>query len=469
MSPLETMRARLTELRTESQALYDQRGALIDKATIDKRGLTEDELKSYDNLTAQRKAKEADIGPVEERVAELEAEEKRSNAAAGARVETGDTGEQRTGGAHVTDPPVYIKGGLNGRSWWQDLARAKLFGDDPSIDRLRRNTLMEQETRALGNTGAVGGSGGEFAPPSWLVDEWIALVRAGRVTANLFNQHPIPDGVSSINLPKVATGTTVALQSTQNTALSQTDMTTTSIQTGFATLGGKQVVSQQLLDQAALNFDQVINGDLAGAYAAQVGLQVFTGAGTGSGTGAVVNGLSNATIGSTVTWTQASPTVVGFYGQAAKLLSAFETARFAAPTAWLMHPRRWYWLVSQVDSQNRPLVVPQGNAFNPMATLDNLPPQGIAGMFLGLPVYIDPNIPTNLGAGTNQDVVYLLKQDDLWFFESAPRAEVFRETYADSVGVLFRLYAYVGTMLNRYTTSLGLLTGTGLVTPTWAS
>jgi hypothetical protein len=76
-------------------------------------------------------------------------------------------------------------------------------------------------------------------------------------------------------------------------------------------------------------------------------------------------------------------------------------------------------------------------------------------------------VPTNQGAGTNQDSVYLLKTDDLLLLESGPRAESFRETYADSVGVLFRLYAYVGTVLNRHSESLAVMTGTGLIAPTF--
>jgi hypothetical protein len=65
--------------------------------------------------------------------------------------------------------------------------------------------------------------------------------------------------------------------------------------------------------------------------------------------------------------------------------------------------------------------------------------------------------------------VYLLKADDLVLLESGPQAEVFREPYADSLGVLFRLYAYVGTILNRHPESIGVLSGTGLITPTFAS
>lgn len=456
MDPIQVLSTRRDELQTELDKL-------LETPTAENRSFTEDEDTKF-------KALADEIRSVDDRIVELRDLKKRQDDAAEARRLAGDTGEQR---AKVVEPDMY-RNPMEGRgtnSYFRDLARANVFGDSEARDRLHRNAQhVQQEQRALGNTGAVGGSGGEFAPPGWVVSEWINLIRAGRVTADLFRHEDVPAGVSSLNYPKVSGGTTTAIQSTQNTALSQTDMTTTYVQTGFATIGGKQVASQQLLDQTAINFDRVIMSDLAADYSLRVGTQIYLGTGTGSGTTAVVNGLGAATIGSTQTWTQASPTAAGFYGQAGALLSKFLGARLAPPTCWVMAPRRWYWLASATDSAGRPLVVPNGNAFNPMATQsDATAPNGMVGTFHGLPVYIDPVVPVNLGAGTNQDNVYLLKTDDLVLFESTPQAEVFRETYADSVGVLFRMYGYVGTILNRHTESIGVISGTGLVTPTFAS
>lgn len=463
------MRERIAGLVAQRDALHDEQAAIL--ATAETRAdkkLTDDEQKTYDEKRKAKKDLDDEIRDCETRYNELLDEEQRDERAAEARRKYADPDAATR--AKVNEPDIYERG--NGQSYFRDLGNAVMRQDMAAIDRLRRHSQHLVESRALGNTGAAGGSGGEFAPPQWLVADWVNLIRPGRVTADLFTHETVPQGYSSINYPKILTGTTTAVQSTQNSALSQTDLTTGSVQTGFATIGGKQVVSQQLLDQSAINFDQVILRDLAADYAQRVGSQIFLGTGTGSGTGAVVNGLGAATIGTTQTWTQASPTAAGFYGQAGALLSAFITARIAPPTCWVMSPRRWYWLASAADSTGRPLVVPVGVAYNPIATQpENLAtvPQGLVGYFHGLPVYIDPNNPVNLGAGTNQDNVYLLKTDDLVLFESEPQAEAFRETYADTVGVLFRMYAYVGTILNRHTQSIGVITGTGLVTPTFAS
>lgn len=450
MSALQIM----TERRAAKKVELD---ALLAAPTDEKRDLTTDEDEKFTKLVAEIRAQD-------ERISELADEAKRSASAADALKGFTAPADKPKGGAEVTDAPVYAQGNVQ-RSFFKDAYLANVRQDADSAERLRRHAAQhDAEQRALGNTNTTGGSGGEFAPPEWLVANYIRLARAGRVTADLYTHSDVPTGVSSINLPKVLTGTTVAPQTTQNTALSQTDLTTGFVSTGFSTIGGKQLVSQQLLDQSAINFDQVITQDLAAAYAQQIGAQVLNGAGTGANNNAVINGLNNVTVANTLALT--TITAATFYSKSAGLLAGFASARFAQPTCWLMHPRRWYWLTSQFDSAGRPLVVPDGQAYNPIAAKDD--PQAVAGragVFQGLPVYIDPNMGTAFGTGTNEDRVYLLKQDDLWLFESPVRAEVFRETYADSVGVLFRMFAYCGTILNRYPASVASLTG--LTAPTF--
>jgi HK97 family phage major capsid protein len=463
------------------QELIEQRAALkarleaLHKNAVNEAGearsLNTEESAEFDTGIAELRSRD-------ERINELQVAEKREAAAAAHRVEIGE--KIPTSSTKVTDPAVYARSNI-GQSFFRDLYTSRMTGDSAAGERLERHRRMVgDEQRALGNTNTTGGSGGELAPPTWLVEDFVALVRPGRATAQLYKQMPVPAGTASINIPKILTGTTVALQSTQNTALSQTDLTTGSVGTGFSTIGGKQIVSQQLLDQSAIPFDRVVTEDLAAAWSLNFGTQVVSGAGTGANNNSVVNGLANAAVlaGNQTVWTQATPTAAGFYGRCANMVSQFATTRYAEPNVWLMHPRRWYWLLAQSDTAGRPLVVPDAQlasntvqAFNPIAVNSGSPVQvvGAVGMFLGLPVVIDPLLPTNLGAGTNQDEVFLLKSDDLWLYESAPVADVFRGPYADSMGVLFRLYSYVGVILNRQSASIATLNGTGLVTPVFPS
>lgn len=456
----EIMRQRRDAMRAELDALVVTAEARDDKS------FTEDESALFD-------AKLAEIRQADERIDELEAREAAEARAAEARkvaAEAAPVEERRVGGAQVTDAPLYAKG--SGQSFFRDMGYRSLqgAGAHEAMERLvRHNRQQADEQRALGNTNAAGGSGGEFAPPAWLVDEYIQLVRPGRVTTELYNHNPVPVGVSSISIPKITAGTSIGLQTTQNTALSQTDLTTSYVSTGFATLGGTQVVSQQILDQTALDFDRVILKDLASEYAKQVGLQTLNGTGTGAGTNSVVNGLLTATLpgSNVVAWTEATPSPKGMFGAVAQAISAVETTRLMPPTAIVMHPRRYWWLASKSDSQGRPLLVPSQQAVNAIGVGGPNPSApGFKGFeLLGLPVYVDPNLPTNLGAGTNQDQIVIAKFDDLEWFESDLRVESFREPFASSVGVLFRAYSYCGAIVNRHLESIATITGTGAVTP----
>ena len=303
-------------------------------------------------------------------------------------------------------------------------------------------------------------------PPAYLLEDWVRLARPGRVTADLFHKQPLPPNVSSVQLPKVSTGTTTAPQTTQNTALSQTDLTTAFLSSGITTIAGKQVVSQQLIDQSGIPFDKVVMEDLASDYARQIGIQVLI----GTGAGGQLRGYLTPASTNVVTWTQAAPTAAGFYGQLAKLQGQIAATRLAPADVIVLSARRWAWLASYTDSTGRPLVVPTAGGFNSMATPDGAyASAGHVGTLLGLDVVVDPNIPVNLGAGTNQDVVLMFKRDDIWMWEADLRADIQTAPYADSLGLLFRCWNYSALIPDRYLASLGQLQGTGLVTPVFAS
>jgi hypothetical protein len=104
-----------------------------------------------------------------------------------------------------------------------------------------------------------------------------------------------------------------------------------------------------------------------------------------------------------------------------------------------------------------------------MAANSNTLAAGHVGSVLGMDVYTDPNISTTTGAGSNQDTVLMFKRDDIWLWESDFRAETMREPYAESLGVLVRLWNYSALIPDRYLASLGQIVGTGLVSPTFAS
>jgi HK97 family phage major capsid protein len=384
----------------------------------------------------------------------------------------GDTGNTSASDPrfYTNDADVYHDPHLNPRSpsFFADVRNSKL-GDWDAADRLRRNTQargMETRTGDMASSSAT--AGGSFAPPLWLVSEFATFARPGRVTADLFQHETLPPGVSSINLPKVSGGATTGVQATQNSALSDTAMTTTSVSSGISLIGGKQIVSLQLLQQSGIPFDRVILGDLAASYAQQLDLGVLA----GSGASGQLRGLNNAASAGSTIYTTTSPSLTSttsansFYNRVVAAATGIHTTRYLPATAVVMHPNRWAWCLEALDTTLRPLIITDGSSLNAAGTSTGIVAQGAAGNIV-LPVYLDANVTTTVGAGsaTNQDVCYVLRAPDMTLWESDIQVQSFDQTYADNASVLFRCLAYGALIVDKWAGSVNIISGTGLVAP----
>lgn len=415
-------------------------------------------------IVAQRATVDAEIEALRKRVEELEAEKRSDDAIQGllSQIPPAAPASPGTARGQVTERenPVYRKGDTE-VSYFRDLFTSRHSGDQAAQQRM----VASQETRAVSSTA---GSGGEMAPPLWLINDFVALARAARVTADQIPTEVLPGGVSSINIPKITAGSTVGVTQTQNTTITEGSVTTTSVSSGISEITGKQTVAIALLRQSGISLDSIIIGDLAAAYATKLDTQVISGANANG----EMRGLITA--GTTITYTSAAPAVVSttaansFY---LKLLGAqvgVSGTRFMPADKIIMHPRRWAWVLAALDSSNRPLVVPNGPAFNQVAESATVPvAEGFGGSILGLPVWLDPNIPTNLGVATNQDVVFVLRTADLRLYESAVETASFDATYADQNSILYRVLGFAAFIPHRHQASVQVVSGTGLVAPTF--
>ena len=94
----------------------------------------------------------------------------------------------------------------------------------------------------------------------------------------------------------------------------------------------------------------------------------------------------------------------------------------------------------------------------------------VVGTLHGLPVVTDANIPTGLGAGTNEDRIIVARAEDLLLWEEgdgAPSRLRFEETTGGSLTVKLVVYGYSAFTGGRYPSALSVISGTGLVTPTF--
>lgn len=434
---------RVAEQRAEVQSKID---ALISAADSEARNtFTEEETNTFNALISERDGLDAQHTA-------LVAEEAR-------KAKISDAPATRSASVQVvSEPTTYRKGDTTSPSYFRDLASVSMNRGD--VDGARsRLTRSNEETRAINTTDT---SGGEFVPPAWMVSDYVNLARAGRVTADLFTKQALPTGTDSINLPKITTGASTAEQTSQNSSVSNTDLVTTSVVGNVATIAGQQVVSVQLVEQSPVNLDGIILADLAADYATRLDTFCLSNNATGK------KGILNVSSTSASTYTDASPTAPEAFAKIADVVQQIASNRYLPADAIVMHPRRWGFFLASLDGQNRPLIVPNSSGpFNAMGTADNVAGEGSVGTLLGLPVYLDANVPTNTGAGTNQDTIIVGRFSDLVLFEGQQRAEAFTQTKADTLGILFRLYNYAAIVTERFPKSIGLVTGTGLVTPTF--
>jgi HK97 family phage major capsid protein len=149
------------------------------------------------------------------------------------------------------------------------------------------------------------------------------------------------------------------------------------------TIAGQQDISQQSVDLSPFPVDQIVFADLNGAYQAELDRQILRGSGTNE-----LLGLNQVASINTVTYTDASPTAAELYPKFGDAMQQIHSNRFAPAQLVSMHPRRWAWISTAVDSTGRPLGIPAGSAaFNPMATFGDIAAQGIVGYLSnGLPV-----------------------------------------------------------------------------------
>lgn len=457
---LKRLLTKQTEARKIREDLVTKREAITQHAEDEGRDdLLDAEDTEFRGITEEIATLDGEIGKRDERITELNDEDKRSGESARA-LRRAELANERV--SVTSEARTYEKG--NGRSYLQDLARAQILQDGEARVRLERHAeevRTEPEYRDLTRTD---GSGGYFVPPLWLMSDYEALARAGRPTANLVQSHELPPGTDSINVPIISTGTTTAVQTGDNQSVSETDLADTSVSAGVKTIAGQQDVAIQALEQSPVSFDQIIFADLIADYATKVDLQVLS----GSNSAGQVKGITGATGINTTTYTDTTPTVAELYSKLADATQKIHTGRFLAPNVIVMHPRRWAWMLAATDSTGRPLVVPSAQGpQNAIGSFGGVLSEQVVGTVQGLPVVTDPSIAITGGTGTNEDYILVMRSSDSHLYEGAIRTRVLPEVGSGNLTVRLQVYGYIAFTAERQPKSITLVTGSGLSTPSF--
>lgn len=342
---------------------------------------------------------------------------------------------------------------------------SRTFGDVEAAQRLARHAQEERtergssiETRAIG-TSALGA----IVVPQYLVDLYAPALRAGRPVADIANRMALPNEGMTVEIPRITTGTSAAVQATQNSGVSETDMDETTLSVPVVTIAGQQTVSLQGISRGR-GTEQIIVRDLVSAYNTALDSQILN----GSGSSGQHRGIRNVSGIVSVSYTDASPTAAEAYPKLFDLVQQIQTGAFRGITHFVMHPRRWAFFAAAVGSNSPILQI----ATNPEGTAGQfgVPSYGgVVGNILGIPVVLDANVPVNLGSGTNEDVILGVSADELHLWEDAAAPLLVRaeQTSAASLGVLLVVFGFSAFTAGRVPGAHGTVGGTGCATPSF--
>lgn len=454
MNFLDQLRARLNDIVAERNAAKAELDSVLSVPTAENRDLNSDEAAAFEAAKAKVTDADARYDATKARITELEAIEDRQNAEAAARptLPAGESvvrSEERT---YRPDREV---------SFICDLFASQMrTGDHRGADERLERHRVETEARAI-TSSAVGG----LIPPQYLLDQFAPVARAGRPFLNSLNALPLPpDGLTFV-VPRGTTGATAAMTS-EGAAFNDTTYAETDLSASVKLVTGAIDISRTMFMRGGSLVDQVLFPDIIAA--SEVALNASAIAGNGSGANHL--GILSVAGVNAVTYTDASPTVGEVWPKVSDAVQRINSIRYMPATTVWMHPRRWGWITSALDSTGRPLfnfTIGGGGGNLPAIAVGEAATYGqVVGTLQGLPVISDATIPTNLGAGTNEDTIIIARNPDLLYWEDSLMQFTFEQQPSTAPGQV-RLAAGRFSLFipGRYPGSISTIGGTGLVTP----
>jgi hypothetical protein len=362
---------------------------------------------------------------------------------------------------------TYHKGNTRkGGPFIRDVLKQFLYRDIESEQRLIRHMQEERVDRGqylerAAGTGAFAG----LTVPQYLTDMYAPAVAALRPFADQCNHHDLPVDGMTVNISQITTATSAALQATENSAVSETNIDDTLLTENVQTAAGQQTLSRQAIDRGT-GVEEIVMDDLFRRYATVLDSTLINQATTGLDA-----------VAASQTYTDASPTGPKIYSQMVGAAATVEGTLlgWAQPDMVVMAPRRWYKLLSAV-SATWPMVFGANNPVPVQATAANAGlgyAQGIRGTLAnGMRVCVDANMSVICSGaaltGGAQDHVIVVPSQEMHLWED-PAAPVFiraEQPAAGTLGVLLVLYGYFAYCFRRFPSGATVkVNGTGLTTP----
>ncbi len=171
-----------------------------------------------------------------------------------------------------SEPVTYHERGDH--SFFADLVAAQSRNDIAARKRLERHMEESAVEHRDGTTANMSG----LTPPAYLIDAAVLKAQAGRPTANAVRNLPLTDSGMTVNLSRVTTSSSAAVQQ-ENGAVSETTVDDTLMTANVVTIAGMQDFSAQALARG-IGVDQLLIEDLSMSYATALDDNIINGDGT---------------------------------------------------------------------------------------------------------------------------------------------------------------------------------------------
>ena len=350
-----------------------------------------------------------------------------------------------------------------GNKFLTDVGKSYL-GNPESQARLARHMQEMRVDNGMEYRGAGDANTSDFPGllvPPYLVDRMLGVPSNGRVLADHMTHVDLsPEGME-IELPVGNTATLAAIQSPELTAVTGSQYDTVMKTIPVRTAEAWQLVSRQAIERGRV-VESVLLADLRDQMDALIDNTC----------------LNTATVGLSAVafrteFDDAGPTAAKLYPYLLKGLS--KTASIArnkmGEVFGIAHPRRLYWLQSEMTSTWPLIAQPGVPAMASGVANDGVNYQNSVKLPNGTYIYGDYNCVTaaldGADVGGTEDVIYVVSKNQALLFEAPGRQVMIRAEApaANQLGVMFVLYEYFGFYFQQLANVHGRIDGTGTVAP----
>jgi Phage capsid family len=279
----------------------------------------------------------------------------------------------------------------------------------------------------------------------FLAEAFAAAARARAGLAAALPQQPLPQQGDHIEVPRLASGAAVAVVASENAVVQETDPTSALASSNKALISGQVDVSRQLLEFSRPGIDEVLALDLGNDSGLKIGSQLISGRNANGQT----LGLANVPSINTVTYTSGTPTAAAL---APKIWAAFQA--IADSGGGPSQPGEDNYLIVVCPCRAAALGADQGQT-SATPVLPSLPGR----------LVVTSGIRQNLGAGTNEDEVFVIARSEVFVALGRPVFQVFEQVGSGTQTVRLQSRQYAAAMFARQPKSIARISGTGLTPP----